>query len=413
MHYEFPKIQHIDDVIPHIDEDCFRVKVGDCGNTYINYVKMGSETFPEMVEGCGIWGNDAAPWNLRAAIRRECRGIAFNTKTGLIVSRPFHKFFNVEERADMTVAECRFDLPHVVFDKVDGSMLRPIPTEYGLRWGTKMGVTDTAMLAETWLADKPKYEKMAEYLSHVLGLTPLFEYVSPENRIVVDYGERNMILLAVRDNYTGTYISLDALRGLGDRWDIPVVKTYDPVDGDPTVYLTAVKDSTDLDEGVVVAWESGSRAKIKTETYSILHKVKEAGRTERTLITAILDGKVDDLLPLLSEKDRAEVAGFVGAFWTSFARLEEDIAHLYVWARESYLTKKDFAVGTSALTQIERATVFSLWDGKVSTSHEAAERIVTNGLSSEKKWAETKENIMCAYGFTDFAATWKGTEVTE
>ncbi len=414
VNYQFPLIDHIDDVLPYIDRDCFRVVPKECGHTYVNYVKMGNDTFPAFVsqprsDESGY--DEALLHNHRAAVRRECRGIAFNTETGDLVSRPFHKFFNVGEREDMDLMAIDWTADHLVQDKVDGSMIRPIPTEAGLRWGTKMGITDTAMLAETWLVGQNKYYAFVDQCMRT-GFTPLFEYVSPENRIVVDYGGRDMTLLAMRDNHTGFYMPYVLMKLEAEKFGIPVVKVFDPVAGNPEHFLASVKDSDDLDEGVVIWWGSGA-AKIKTETYTILHRVKEAGRTERTLIQAIWEGKVDDLLPLLPEEDRARVQRFVDLYWRSVDTLMEDIKALYKAMRAEYETKKDFAIGTAdSLTQMERGVVFGLWDEKVGLS-EAAMNILKNGLSSETRWAETKQNIAMASNFNNLVAHWQGTEDIE
>lgn len=416
IHYPFPAIQHIDDVLPYVDDDCFRVVEKACGNTYINYVKMGNDTFPAFETESypyDAWEQHTIDqWNIRAAMRREGRGIAFNTATGEIVSRPFHKFFNVGEREDMDISILNFGAAHTVQDKVDGSMVRPIPTEFGIRWSTKMGITDTAMLAETWLVGHPEYYTLAEHFMQD-GYTPIFEYVSPENRIVVDYGRRDMILLAIRHNVTGEYMEPSELADVGHGFRIPVVTVYDPVDGDPTMYLSAVKASDALDEGIVIQWHNGHRAKVKTETYNILHKVKEASRTERTLIQAIWDGKVDDLLPLLPEEDRARVQRFIAAYWRDVHTLGEDIFMLYNDMRDEYKTKKDFALGTAdSLTQMERACVFGMWDGKYGAT-DAGLNILKGGLSSETKWTDTKQNLAMATNFSRLTAHWQGTEDIE
>lgn len=403
LHYPFPLIQHIDHVLPHVDEDCFKVIAKDCGNTYINYVKMGPDTFPDFQPD--LPDNDT--WNLRAAIRRECRGIAFHTRTGALRSRPFHKFFNVGENWSMDIPMLRFDEEHWVQDKVDGSMLRPIWTEMGMRWGTKMGITDTAMIAETWLIDHPEYASMAEYcIEH--GYTPVFEFTSPENQIVVDYGEPNMILLGIRHNDTGEYFKPDYVAHEAKLYGIPSVKMYDPVEGDPAAYIQSVRDSDDLDEGIVIQWWNGHRAKAKTETYSILHRVKESARTERTFITALLAEEVDDLMPMLPEDERGKLTAYIERFWRAVATLEDDIAALFAQAQENWPSKKDFAIGTAdSLTSLERKVVFARWDGKIADGHEAAMQIVNSGLVSETKWDEMKQNIAMATSFHDFATGWK------
>ena len=408
----FPSIMHIDDVLPHIDTTSFRVIEKDCGHTYINYTQMGKHTFPPFYrfasdEDFGEWGDvDADSWDLRAAVRRECRGIAFNTNTGLLVSRPFHKFFNVGEREDMTASVLDFSRDHVVMDKVDGSMIRPIPTPAGMRWGTKMGITDTAMLAETWLVDHPEYAEFA-YWCIKNNVTPLFEYVSPENRVVVDYGKRNMTLLAMRSTVHGYYWSYGDVEDSAADWGIPVVKVYDPIEGDPTIYIDAVRDSDELDEGIVVAFPDGQRAKVKTDTYSILHKVKEAGRTERTMVTAILDGKIDDLLPMLPEDEAKRVLDYVARFYAAVERLSKDIDFIWGQSLSDFDSKKALAIGTKdSHTQLERGAMFALWDQKVDGPYTYAMQIVTNGLSSETKWEEMKQSIAMATNLQDFTTHW-------
>ena len=110
MHYLFPRLTNIDQVLPHIDEASFRVSEKDSGHTFINYVRMGPETFPPVL--------GSREDRLRAVIRRECRGIAFDTDTGKLVSRPFHKFFNAGENEHMTIGHMGFHMPHVLMDKV-------------------------------------------------------------------------------------------------------------------------------------------------------------------------------------------------------------------------------------------------------------------------------------------------------
>lgn len=56
----------------------------------------------------------------------ECRGIIFCEKTGQVLARRFHKFFNVNEQ-DETQAEL-IDLarPHFILEKADG-FVSPVP----------------------------------------------------------------------------------------------------------------------------------------------------------------------------------------------------------------------------------------------------------------------------------------------
>ena len=399
IHYPFPHITHISDVLPHIDDESFRIVAKDSGHTFINYVRMGPDTFP-AVEG-------SPADRLRAAMRRECRGIAFDTKTGDLVSRPFHKFFNACENDSLTPAHMGLNMEHVTMDKLDGSMVRPLMTEFGLRWGTKMGCTDTSNFAEVFTMDKPQYGKLAQRY-HAHGMTALFEYVSPENRIVVEY-KRNMVLLAIRVNLTGLYLEHQTVELIGDRYGIAVAGTYDSVVGDAEAWLASVKTDPDLDEGVVVAWPNGHRIKVKTDLYNVLHKVKEAGRSERTLANAILESKIDDLLAMLERDDRIEVDQFVADFWTTVDTLAGTMTALHDKVRGMFPDKKSFAISEfgKGLSQLERSTVFGLWDGKLADGDAAAMRTIESGLTSETSWDLMRNKIDTSENFNDVVFNWK------
>ena len=99
MNYEFPTIRNISDVLPAIEgRDEFVVAEKD-GYTVINYNVMMADTFD-----CNI--------------RRECRGIIFGSKTGDIIRRPFHKFFNVNEREETQDHVVDLSRPHAILDKL-------------------------------------------------------------------------------------------------------------------------------------------------------------------------------------------------------------------------------------------------------------------------------------------------------
>ena len=88
MNYDFPEIKTIQDVLPHI-EGCteFRVMEKDWYSV-VNYMVSLEETFR--------WDSDDP---VGSTVRRECRGLIFN-REGELVSRPYHKFFNVGEKEE-------------------------------------------------------------------------------------------------------------------------------------------------------------------------------------------------------------------------------------------------------------------------------------------------------------------------
>jgi RNA ligase len=194
MHYQFPYIEHIDQVLPYIQGAPEFVVVDKLNYKVINYVLAGGTTFPP-ING----SNDIA-----AIVRRECRGLIFSPD-GWVISRRLHKFFNVNERAETETRKIDFSHPHRVTEKLDGSMITAIPMPDGTyRLGTKMGVTDVAMQAEAWLADNRNYHHAIED-SLLREATLIFEWCSRQQRIVVDYPQDRLVLIAIRDLYTGRY----------------------------------------------------------------------------------------------------------------------------------------------------------------------------------------------------------------
>jgi len=198
----FPIIKNADQVLKAIDGNhAFIVKRDEENDLLIiNYVLNTPDTFPPF-------GDDPVE-NERLALLRECRGITFRLSTGELISRPLHKFFNIGERRDVDPEAIDFNKPHRILTKLDGSMLRPIMTKNGLRWGTKMGVTDVAKIAEEFINNNnTQYNDFATWCIKS-DLTPIFEWCSLKQRIVISYSEDNLILIAVRHNFTGEYLNI-------------------------------------------------------------------------------------------------------------------------------------------------------------------------------------------------------------
>jgi RNA ligase len=150
LHYNFPIIESINDVLPHIAGRPEFIVAKKDGYQVVNYVMSNSETF-----------NGATPE--QSAILRECRGLVFG-EDGKVLSRRYHKFFNHGERGDQEPDFCK---PHVILEKLDGSMISPIWINgEGFRWTTKMGITDVAMQAEVFVANHPDYTELAR-MCHV------------------------------------------------------------------------------------------------------------------------------------------------------------------------------------------------------------------------------------------------------
>lgn len=316
MNYTFPRIDHIDDVLPHIqgrDEFVVAEKVG--GYTVVNYVVQMEDSF----------GDISDPGE---AVRRECRGIIFDTASGRVLHRRLHKFFNVNERAETQVGQIDLNRSHVILDKLDGSMITAVQTTDGLRWGTKMGVTDVALPVERYVAQHPEYVRFVDRWGTVSGYTAIFEWCSRQQRIVIDYPEERLVLIAIRHNQSGHYLHYDAMVREARVFGIPVVQTYPGSVQGMEHLLEHVRDLIGA-EGYVVRFDDGHMVKIKGEWYLQLHRAKDSIMHEKNVIQLLASGTMDDVRGFLLDQDRQRIEKFEHEFWQGFRDTLHMIQSLY------------------------------------------------------------------------------------
>jgi RNA ligase len=310
MHYTFPEIRTIEDVLPHIEgRDEFVVAERE-DYTVINYIVAMADTF-----------DMTGPDDLTGAMRRECRGLIFD-RDGVLMSRPFHKFFNVNERAETQTHEIDMSQPHVIMEKMDGSMIRPVLVDGYLRLATKMGVTNVAMEAEAWLAaqDSEYKDWLRVYMAN--GYTPIFEWVSPFNQIVLAYEIEDLVLLAIRDNVTGEYIDL-AEELTEVRCPFTVVHSYGSMEGNILEYIDRQR-GTEGREGDIIRFADGHMLKVKNDWYVRIHKTIDRITFDRNIVDLIINEEVDDVIPMLPTVQVDRIRNFETRFWTAF-KVKEDM----------------------------------------------------------------------------------------
>jgi RNA ligase len=315
MHYTFPEIRTINDVLPHIEGREEFIVAEREGYTVINYVVAMADTF-----------DMTGPDDLGGAIRRECRGLIFDAD-GNLMSRPFHKFFNVNERDETQTHEIDMSQPHVIMEKMDGSMIRPILVDGYLRLATKMGVTEVAMGAETWLAfqDSEYKEWLRFYIDS--GYTPIFEWISPFNQIVLPYNIEDLVLLAIRDNVTGRYLDLDEeLTEI--RCPFTKVPRYGSMEGNIAEYVDRQRGKEGR-EGDIIRFADGHMLKIKNDWYVRIHKTIDRVRFDRNIVDLIINENVDDVIPMLPQEQVNRIRDFETRFWEAFRQTEYAIQCCY------------------------------------------------------------------------------------
>lgn len=316
FNYLMPYIRNIEELLPHI-KDYPEISVNTKADyVVVNYHVAFEHTFDQSIPG---W-----EW------RRECRGLIFHKDTGNILRRPFHKFFNVGEKPDTSVEVMNTEVisrDHTVMDKLDGSMVAAFYTEGRLRLGTKAGVTDVSEKAEELVSDK-LWSNMEEVVG--LGITPIFEFVAPDNKIVVNYSEPKLILTGLRNMLLGHYMKLG---DENDPWieGVERVKIY-PSITNFQLFASAARQETGI-EGYIIR-RGNNMAKLKNEWYIQIHKTKDNLRFEHNILSIILNEQLDDLLPILDEVDKEKVMSVKLSYETAMARTLERIEGYLVYVKD-------------------------------------------------------------------------------
>ena len=355
MRYQFPSIQHLDDVRPAIEgRNEFIIAEREWGYV-VNYMVAMADTFPPVVSEVPYGAHTRGfkiEYDEMAAIRRECRGLLFH-KDGTIMSRRLHKFFNVNERDETQFSKIDFSQPHVVLEKLDGSMITPVivGTTTGpdgiisggyVRWGTKMGLTDVGMGAEEFVARNPDYARFAMFVM-TLGITPVFEWCSRKQRIVIDYPEDRLVLIALRHTVTGEYKSYGEMCALGDQFGIDVVKAYDGDSEDLALLMDETRSSQGI-EGWIVRFDDGHMLKVKGEWYLRIHKTKDHLSQEKNVVEMITSAGIDDIKSFMLDDDRKRLEAFESEFWGGIASSVDKYDKYWLMVQNAGLDRKTYAL---------------------------------------------------------------------
>ena len=399
MNYEFPTINNISDVLPAIEgRDEFVVAEKE-GYTVINYNVMMADTFPPVLtrpeDQLEHLAKDEYLCDYNAALRRELRGIIFDNESGDILRRPFHKFFNVNEREETQDHVVDLSQEHRILEKLDGSMIAPFVVNGEMIWGTKMGATDVAKPVEEFVEANSHYRQFAKFTIS-RGYTPIFEWCSRKQRIVLDYKEDQLILTSIRDMTTGRYMSHDLMEAHAEAYRIPVVRTWDiglHMDNKTmSSFVNYVRDLEDV-EGFVVRFSDGHMLKLKCHWYLQIHKAKEAILQDRNIVELILDEKLDDVKAHLPAEDRDRLSQFEYEINLDIADRVYMIDNDLRWLQEEGIDRKTFALEhASNYDQYTRAIIFKNFDGKDTNKLWADVRsTVRNNLTKTVKYEAIRE----------------------
>jgi RNA ligase len=217
--------------------------------------------------------------------------------------------------------------------------------------------SDQAIKGKELLEKYPldKLDKNNTYLSEILF---------KENRIVVDYGDyEGLVLLGAYNRETGVEIERCELEKL-DGFDL--VKTYKTSVED---WETLKKEISNDNEGYVIRFSGGMRMKIKGEEYVRLHKILTNFSTTDIWEILRTGENMNEFLDRVPDEFDDWVKRTAMNLRYSFYSIDERIGKMHDYFRygkyndkEVEPTKKEFAEFVMTQPEELRPILFKMWD---------------------------------------------------
>lgn len=283
---------------------------------------------------CYMIANDEV-W--RQPLALECRGITFDS-TGTCISRPFEKFFNVNEKPETQLNLIRNHIREI-YEKRDGSMVSSCLINDQVHLKTKKSFhSDVAKLANARLPDN-----IREFC-HAMGVvnhTAIFEFTCSEYPVVIHYQDNHpFTLLAIRNNTTGEYYSWADFKGIADYYRVPTIPRFNRSLDEILIELETIKDF----EGYVLLLDDNTRVKIKSSWYLSLHRVMTFIR-ERDIAEMVINETIDDVKSMIvsNNLDLEPVLEIERKVVAQLTQLEQETLAIAASCTAQQLTPKEIA----------------------------------------------------------------------
>jgi len=283
----------------------------------------------------------------------ECRSLIISDDFK-IVSRAFDRFFNLGENKEDSLDWNKA----VVLEKLDGSLSKLFYIESEKKWqlstrGTlgegncgETGKSYVRLMMDAFFPENVEDNpfvmvKNLENLKLDTKFTYIFEFISPENRIVTPYEKAEMVLIGVRNNSSGEeeplknlpyFSSLLIEEGLKTR--LPRYYKFQDLE-EVKNELSKLKD---LEEGFVV-YDGKTRVKVKNPSYLVIHHSKgNKNLTDSNFLEMILTNETQEYLSYFPEK-KERISVLTEKYEKFLKNLEEVYKNL-----SELPSQKDFAL---------------------------------------------------------------------
>ena len=282
----------------------------------------------------------------------RARGVIYNLTTGELIARGLPKFFNYGDETHTG----RLDPNMVVLsahDKIDGSLgigyLRPdgkaavatrgsFASEQAVHATTNLTATQKAHIRTAW-----------EY-----GRTPLWEIVYPENRIVLDYGDRDeLVYLGDVQNFEGGFYPARTSEHDFLELDRATLRHV--------LGLPPRKNA----EGFVIWLNRTTAVKLKQDDYLALHRIVSS-LTVKEVWRQLRDGTFDTFATALPDEFHDWVRATAGELVAEFESINAYAHELFdELTRKGLTSRKDQALWIAAnVPPTIRGLLFAELDNK-------------------------------------------------
>lgn len=374
---------------------------------------LETHTFKELQEQHGVYASfsksghkfslnyDQIEAKESNPLAQECRGLVLASKDGrvhtpvinpgvkpnfdaispgetVILAFPMKRFFN---HGQGCAAEINWSDPNLaVLEKLDGTLCIVYFDPFTDKWCVATrSVSEADMLMdnglytfrtlfEKALTDTTGYEfeVFTRYLEK--AYTYCFELTTPYNRIVVDYQNNGVTLLAVRGLVTLQEVSMT--HPVVDQLPtcLPIVQAHTYTSVEELVNWVSSLNPMEH-EGVVVRDSNFNRIKVKNAAYVAYNKVRDVlGSSERNCMEFILLEKDDDVAAFVPPDIRDNIAKIKAGFQVALQK--HDQAYQSALAEASAKApgdKKTFAILVTQDKKMWTAPFFSMFDRKASS----------------------------------------------
>jgi hypothetical protein len=312
-------------------------------------------------------------------LAQQCRGLILRESTYDIVACPMFRFFNLEQKelaSDLDWSTAAFE------NKLDGTLIIVYWDDLQGRWhaGTRSRPEANAAIDEhnltfallTDIAIEQMVKKgvIKDTVTKKIDLnwlmrpaiktkTYCFELTSPFNRIVCQYDDPSLTLLAVRDNLT---LKEECPSYTSDVLSVPIAEKFEFKNINHMIQVVRDWDPKEK-EGIVVKDLRFNRIKVKNPAYLAYNHMRDSLSTSfKGCVEIVLLGKDDDVVGMMPNFIADRIKRIKPLVQEVLKRTQADYDEL-----KNISEMKEFAL--AAQTKLWPAALFALKRNKTSDLH--------------------------------------------